>query len=133
MRGCHTFFSRIGRDHLKALAPTLEPFGHLRSLFLIMPSPASTWLENLPLIALDTYRDTIEGSRLLCRAFVGFLKLLFLGFVFASAQILSLPAYIVIGIYDLYRWARRSAATPQHLLPTYRHETVQETPDKKGL
>jgi hypothetical protein len=72
-----------------------------------MPFPTDTWREKLPLIESDTYRDTIEGFWLLSRASVGFIKLLFLRLVFASAYIFSSPARMIIGLYDLFRWARR--------------------------
>ena len=97
-----------------------------------MPSPADTWLEKLPLIASDAYRDAIGGFRLLCKASVGFIKLLLLGLVFAFAYIFSSLAYMIIGLYRLYRWAHRSATTRQELLPTHRHRPGQETFHEKN-
>jgi hypothetical protein len=92
-----------------------------------------TWREKLPLIESDTYHDTIEGFRLLSRASVGFIKLLFLRLVFASAYIFSSPARMIIGLYDLFRWARRSATTRRELLPMYHHQLGQKTSYEKHL
>jgi hypothetical protein len=97
-----------------------------------MPFPAGTWLEKLPLIASDTCRDTIEGLRLIRKASVGFIKLIFLGLVFASAYILSSPVYIIIGLYNFYHWARRTAITRRELLPLYRHRRGQDIFHKKS-
>lgn len=68
-----------------------------------MPSALNIWLDKLLLIASDTYRDTIEGFRLLYKASVGVIKLLFLGFVFGSAFIFSFLVYLFVSLYHLYR------------------------------